>query len=376
MIRVPVESPITEYLYKKAAKNGVALSGTFELTPLCNMNCKMCYVRLSKQEQEAIRPLRTAEEWISLAKEAKDAGILYLLLTGGEPFLHPQFRQIMTELHQMGFLISINSNGTMIDESVVEWLREVPPVRMNITLYGASDQTYEKLCANPKGFTQTTHAIDLLCEADIPVKINCSVTPYNAADLPKIIEYAKEKELLVQPTSYMFPPVRKDASMTGANDRFTPEEAAYYSAYADYLLYGKENFLARCEKNLPLPSEIEENCDVVGEEIRCRAGKCSFWISWDGNMMPCGMFASGERLNVFEDGFENAWEMVKQQTAMIRLPGKCAGCSLKDRCRTCAAMVYTETGCFDKAPEYRCEMMKSFDAQRKRVEKMVREEEI
>ena len=92
-------------------------------------------------------------------------------------------------------------------------------------------------------------------------------------------------------------------------------------------------------------------------------------------MMPCGMFASGERLNVFEDSFENVWEMVKLQTAMIRLPAKCTGCSYKDRCRSCAAMVYTETGCFDKAPEYRCEMMKSFDAQRKRVEKMVREEE-
>lgn len=376
MIRMPIESPVTTYLYSKATKNGVPLSGTFELTPLCNMNCKMCYVRLSKQEQEAMGSLHTAEEWIALAKEAREAGMLYLLLTGGEPFSHPQFQQIMTQLHQMGFLISINSNGTMIDEKTIEWLKKVPPIRVNITLYGASNETYEKLCGNVKGFTQVTHAIELLCEAGIQVKINCSVTPYNAKDLSQMIEYAKERGLLIQPSAYMFPPIRKNASMIGVNERFTPEEAAYYFAYTDYLIYGKEKFLERCKVELPIISDTEETCYVEGEKIRCRAGKCSFWISWDGNMMPCGMFSSGERRNVFKEGFYNVWENIKKETAVIQLPRKCASCLLKDRCRSCAAMVYTETGSFDKVPEYRCQMMKSYDVQRKRIKDMIQEEEI
>lgn len=376
MIRMPIESPVTTYLYSKATQNGVPLSGTFELTPLCNMNCKMCYVRLSKKEQESIGPLHTAEEWIALAKEARDAGMLYLLLTGGEPFLHPQFQQIMTRLHQMGLLISINSNGTMIDEKTIEWLKEVPPTRINITLYGASNETYERLCGNANGFTQVTHAIDLLCEAGIQVKINCSVTPENAKDLPKMIEYADKRELLIQPTAYMFPPIRKNASMIGVNERFTPEEAAYYFSYIDYLTYGKEKFLERCKIELPMITDIEENCGIEGEQIRCRAGKCSFWISWDGNMMPCGMFSSGKRRNVFKEGFCNPWADIKKETAAIRLPGKCAACSLKDRCRTCAAMVYTETGSFDRVPEYRCQMMKSFDEQRNRIKEMIQEGKI
>src|SRR5699024_6376908 len=116
----------------------IPLSGTFELTPVCNMNCRMCYVRMSREEQEAVHPLRTAKEWLELGKTARDRGMLYLLLTGGEPFLRPDFREILSGLHQMGLLITINSNGTLIDESVVEWLKESPPVRINITLYGAS----------------------------------------------------------------------------------------------------------------------------------------------------------------------------------------------------------------------------------------------
>lgn len=80
MIAIPVEPPITEYLHAKAARQGIPLSGTFELTPLCNMNCRMCYVRMSREQQEAIRPLRTAAQWLELGRQAKEQGLLYLLL--------------------------------------------------------------------------------------------------------------------------------------------------------------------------------------------------------------------------------------------------------------------------------------------------------
>ena len=136
---LPVEPRVTEYLYRKAAAAGVPLSGTFELTPVCNMDCKMCYVRLSAKQQRSIGPLADADRWLSLARDAQKAGMLYLLLTGGEPFLHPQFRQILEGLHKMGFIISINSNGTLIDENVVEWLKQCPPGRINISLYGVSN---------------------------------------------------------------------------------------------------------------------------------------------------------------------------------------------------------------------------------------------
>lgn len=178
MISIPVEPPITEYLHAKAARQGIPLSGTFELTPLCNMSCRMCYVRMSREQQEAAHPLVRRDAWLDLARQAKEQGLLYLLLTGGEPLLHPDFREILTALHRMGLLVSVNTNGTLIDEEVVQWLRQAPPVRMNVTLYGASDETYDRLCRNPQGFTQATRAIRLLRDAGISVKLNCSLTPY------------------------------------------------------------------------------------------------------------------------------------------------------------------------------------------------------
>ena len=364
----PVVPAVTEYLYRKATSAGIPFSGTFELTPVCNMDCKMCYVRLSRQAQESIAPLAGAERWLKLAQEAKDAGMLYLLLTGGEPFLHPQIRQIMEGLHQMGFLISVNSNGTMINEAVIAWLKNCPPVRINISLYGASDETYAQLCGNPVGFTQTVNAIRLLKEAGISVKLNCSLTPYNAKDLPQMAAFAEQNDLILQVATYMFPPVRKDGALTGKNDRFSPEDAAYYMAYADYLTLGKERFLAQ-EGHLPELLEPEESCE--GDGVRCRAGKCSFGITWQGNMTPCGMFPEENAPNVFQRPFRDAWQEVKERVCNIHLPAQCASCNVKDICRACAAMVVTESGCFDKVPQYRCDMMRACKAQWKRLKEEV-----
>lgn len=360
MNTLPVAPAATEYLYRKASAAGIPLSGTFELTPVCNMDCKMCYVRMSRSAQEAIAPLKGASQWLTLAQAAKDAGMLYLLITGGEPFLHPQFQEILKGLHKMGFLITINSNGTMIDESVIAWLKNCPPVRINISLYGASNETYANLCGNPMGFTQTVNAIRLLQQAGISVKLNCSLTPYNAKDLPEMAAFSKQNNLILQVATYMFPPVRKDGKLTGTNDRFSPEDAAYYMAYADYLILGKERFLAQ-EGQLPEPLEPEGNCE--GDGVRCRAGKCSFWITWQGKMMPCGMFPEKNAPNVFEIPFLNAWQEVKESICNIHLPAQCAACNVKDTCRACAAMVVTESGCFDKVPQYRCDMIHAYKSQ-------------
>lgn len=376
MIRVPVEPAITDYLHSRAVRQGIPLSGTFELTPVCNMDCKMCYIRMSRQQQEAISPLRSAQQWLALAREAREAGMLFLLLTGGEPFLHPQFQDILTGLNEMGFVISINTNGTLIDEETVEWLKTVAPTRLNITLYGASNETYDKLCGNPAGFTQVTKAIRLLKEAGLSVKLNCSVTPYNVFDLEGIYQFAREQQLVVQATSYMFPPVRKDASQFGFNDRFLPADAAYYSAKIELLNSGTQAFLTRPVEDVSIPcGETEDACSSENK-IRCRAGKSSFWVTWQGIMMPCGMMPSEAALNVFDTGFAKAWDRTRRIAEGIRLPAVCASCEAKEQCRACAAMVYTENGSFDSAPAYRCEMMRSFFQERAKLKSEILLEQV
>ena len=351
-----VEPMLTEYLHRKASITKTPISGTFELSPLCNMDCKMCYIKMSKEKQESIARLRTNEEWLNLAKEARDEGMLFLLLTGGEPFLVKNFKELYIELHKMGFCISINSNGTMIDEEVIEWLKKYPPMRINMTLYGASDETYERLCNNPKGFTQVTKALSLLKENNIQVKLNCSVTPYNKDDLKEMMDFAEEHDLVIQATSYMFPPLRKDESKIGQNDRFTAEDAALYGAYISAYSNGVDNFKAYVDSGQLAIYDADDECGIVeGDHMRCRAGITSFWMTWEGKMLPCGMIPDNG-LDPWEVGFNTAWENAKNIVKDIKLPVKCAACGKKNECKACAAMVYTETGCYDKVPQYRCDM--------------------
>lgn len=376
MIIIPVEPPVTEYLHNKAARLKLPLNGTFELTPLCNMDCKMCYIKTTKEDQEKQGRLRTAKEWLEIAQKMKDAGLVYLLLTGGEPFLHPEFKELFQGLHKMGFILSINSNGTLIDESIVEWLKETPPVRINMTIYGASDETYKRLCGNPKGFTQFKKAVHLLKEAGISIKLNCSVTPYNVEDLDAMFAFSREEQLLIQATSYMFPPMRRDLSMIGNNNRFSPEEAAYQSARIEMLTNGKERFIKKVEDNdfeVPSLEECLDCTDKEGEGIRCRAGKCSFWVTWKGELLPCGMMSNQSVGNVFEIDFIEGWNELTKAVSEIRLPVQCKECVLKEKCKACAAMVLTETGSYNQVPEYRCLMTKACKCANEKVYKEITE---
>ena len=351
-----IEPRLVEYLHRKASITKTPISGTFELSPLCNMDCRMCYIKISKEKQESIARLRTNEEWIELAQKAKDKGMLFLLLTGGEPFLVKDFKELYIELHKMGFCISINSNGTMIDEEVIEWLKHYPPMRINMTLYGASDETYGRLCNNPNGFTQVTKALSLLKENNIQVKLNCSVTPYNKDDLKQMIDFAQEHDLVIQATSYMFPPLRKDETKIGQNDRFTAQDAALYGAYISAYSNGFDRFKEYIESGQLALYDADDDCGVVeGDHMRCRAGITSFWMTWEGKLLPCGMIPD-KGLDPWEVGFDAAWENAKNIVSDIKLPVKCAVCGKKDECKACAAMVYTETGTYDKVPQYRCEM--------------------
>ena len=363
-----VEPRISKYLFVKAAKNRIPLSGTFEISPCCNLNCRMCYVRKSHKEVQEAGGEKIVEQWLDIAKECKEAGMLFLLLTGGEPFLYKDFKLLYTELKKMGFMVSINTNGTLINEEVVEWLKKDPPYRMQITLYGGSNETYERLCRDKNGFDRTTKAINMLKEAGISIKINASMTQHNIDDLDKIYEFAKENNIDVQATSYMFPPTRRDEKSIGIGDRFTAKEAALNSVKIDKLRLKKEEFESRAiaMKNglISFKSETDD-CESLeihkdmnneeGEKLHCRAGKSGFWINWKGEMTACGMM-NWPASYPFKDGLLKSWNEIIDETDKIRMPKKCTSCEKKFACSVCAASVVTETGDFSIAPKYICTM--------------------
>ena len=356
-----IEPKITSYLFSKASRLTIPLSGTFELSPVCNFSCRMCYVRKTQKEVDnSERKTLTKENWISIAKQAKEQGMLYLLLTGGEPLLWPDFWELYEELIQMGFLVSINTNGSLIDEKAVKRFQKYPPERINITLYGASDETYYRLCQVKNVFKKVDCAITMLQAAHIQVKLNGSLTPQNIGDLEDVVSYAEEKKLIYEPVTYMFPPIRRNEDMVGINDRFTPKEAAYYNGQAYRLLYGEEMYQKRLQgiiKGTVPPPGLDESCiDPIDGTVRCRAGKASFWITWDGWITPCGMM-NEPKVDLMNMSFDEGWKQIVQISSEMRLSGVCAKCMNQKLCHSCAAMAMAETGTTTGIPTDLCKMV-------------------
>ena len=98
-------------LLQKARQKHIPVTGALELLPLCNMNCDMCYVRLSRSEMERQGRLRTVEEWVRLAEQMQKAGTVFLLLTGGEPLLQPDAADFLWKVRELGFAVKLDTNG-------------------------------------------------------------------------------------------------------------------------------------------------------------------------------------------------------------------------------------------------------------------------
>lgn len=217
----PEKDTAEAFLLRRAAKTGVPITGSFELTPLCNLNCKMCYVRMNRTEQERISRLQTAEEWTALAEKLRDAGTLFLLLTGGEPLLYPAFRAVYLAVRKRGMIVTVNTNGTLLNEDWAAFFAKNPPRRVNVTLYGASGETYKSLCGDETGYAKAMRGIQLLQAHGVPVKVGVSVVRQNRHDLETLFQITKERNLELEPDTYMM------STESGQHEaRLSPEKSA------------------------------------------------------------------------------------------------------------------------------------------------------
>ena len=97
--------------------------------------------------------------------------------------------------------------------------------------------------------------------------------------------------------------------------------------------------------------------EYTAGEVKCRAGRSSFMINWQGMMRSCVMLSDPEE-PVFDIGFAKAWERITERFGKVRLSAECSACTMREVCQTCAACAVLETGSFDRTPEYMCRYTK------------------
>ena len=355
------EPPYLKHLFALASKSRTPLSGTLEITPRCNLNCRMCYIH-TPDCTEAKKREMSRDKIFGILNELQKAGTLLLLITGGEPLIRTDFRDIYIKAKELGISVCVNTNGTLINRDIINLFKEYPPARVNVTLYGAGCETYEKVTGVSSAYEKAYAGVDMLLDAGIAVKLNMSINPQNACDIQKVYEFAQNRDLFIEGASYMFPPARSGREFSDG-DRMTPEMSGVIAAECERLVYDREHYRIRAEAVGSLArveGGLMSGCsDESGEKIMCRAGTASYWISYDGKLSPCGMMNEPYE-DLLNSSFIEAWNKLGGKIAKIRLPAECSVCKYKPICSVCAASCKAETGRFDTVPEYQCRRTRSF----------------
>lgn len=348
------EPLIVRYLHQKAGRMKLPVNVSFELTSRCNFSCKMCYVHNADCSRNKPYEL-TARQWIDVATQAKEAGALFVLITGGEPMLREDFNEIYEAVAKMGFVLSLNTNLSLLKEDTIDLLAKYRPNRVNVSLYGADNATYAALCGVP-AFDRVAENIKKLQERGVPVKINSSITQYNIASAGHIARFCDDNGLNLKSTAYMFPAARLKES----RERLSPKQVAEYRALADFHSLSPEKFEDRTQRIVNgVAFERDRDCPEIETKeqgIRCRAGSSSAWIDWRGNMSFCGMVPAPAENSVLRLGYDACWQKTVKAAQAVRLPKKCASCVYRHLCHICAAAQLCETGGFDEPPAYVCEI--------------------
>lgn len=330
-------------LQVKAVEQGIPIFGGFELTPRCNLSCKMCYVKYKGAGCERKDEELTAKQWIALGRAAAEQGALTVFITGGEPFLRQDFQEIYEAFCKLGFRITLFSNGTLITDEIAKWLSAFPPATVDITLYGASEDTYENLCGVRGAFGKALNGIEQLRKYGINTRIKSTIVKPNLGDYHKIKEIADSYRL-----EFLSNNLIHGNRAQGIDDcaaiRLSPEEMFTFN-------------LNSLEEYDLKPTNMEERRDWIRQlpAMNCTAGRCSFFVNWQGQMTPCPLFVD-PHTEPFVHGFQAAWNQLREAIDAIPAPEKCKSCETRAYCPVCPPRLYLETGSFDQHAEYLCQL--------------------
>lgn len=319
-----------EFMRKKAWLAGAPMYGHFELTPLCNLDCKMCYVHLSPGQLKDKKPL-TADQWLAIASQAIEEGMLQCTLSGGECLAYPGFDDIYRFMLSRGVRTCVYTNALLLDEKRVEFFNRYRPEEIQVTIYGHNDDVYERVTGH-RVFRKVTDNVLRARDAGLPVRIAVTQNKYLGRDDEALIRFLEEKKLDYTLNMGLFTP-HEETGRAGEDHDETVADYIRLKCLKREL--SGENPPEPCMVALPENAHTGNGDAPVG--LRCGGGHCAFNIDWQGRMYACSMLDI-PYAEPLETGFAKAWEIVKQTASEYPLPVECEGCAYQEVSQHCPAL--------------------------------------
>ncbi len=334
-------------LHRKLANRRLPITGTIEITRRCPLTCAHCYNNLPMGDQAARLGELTYDEHCRLLDEITAAGCLWLLYSGGEIFARKDFLQIYTYAKRKGLLITLFSNGTLITPAIADYLVEWRPFAIEITLYGRTKETYEKLTGVPGSYQRCLRGIQLLKERNLPLKLKTVGVTINQHEIWDMKRFAEEELGLEFKFDSMINP-RIDCSLSPLHVRLSPEKVVELDLGDPRRVAEWQRFAEQFNG----PVHSPEQSDQV---YHCGGGINSFAVDPSGKMSICVLShfdAYDLRQGSFRDGWENFLLKVRQKKT--RQLTKCTDCQIKAMCGMCPANGELENGDPEAPVDFLC----------------------
>lgn len=319
----------------------IPIIGTIEITYQCNFRCIHCYADEKHNES-----YMSFQEIKGIVDQLEEAGTFLLTISGGDPLAHPSFSEIYQYIKQKGFFVEVFTNATLITEETIMLFKQYPPINVDITMYGASEETYERVTRVKNGYARFLRGIDLLEQNKIPFSLKASVLKENVEDLPTMQSYAKSKNVSFRYSYQIASTI--NGNTYNYDHRLTPEEIVMREL-------NDSDRKKHWEKQ-----ELAVISDVPYGELpifNCKTAKFTFCISSDAKLSGC----IHDRIRTFDlrkGLFTEGWKYINKEldSLLISPAFQCASCEYLPFCNTCPADVEREFHSINAVDPFNCEV--------------------
>ena len=334
-------------LHQRQSGKRVPMQVSIEVTRRCPLECQHCYNNLPMGDQDARSREMTTEEHFRMLDELVEMGCIWLLYTGGEIFARKDFLEIYTYAKRKGFLITLFTNGTLINERIADYLVEWPPFAIEITLYGRTRETYEALTQIPGSYDRCLRGIKLLRERGLPLKLKTVATSINKHEITAMRQFAEEELGAEFKMDGQINP-RIDCSQSPLAVRLTPEEVVTLDMSAPK---GVSEYRRLAKHDMENPPSLSQGNTVYF----CGGGMNSFAINAYGEMGIC-VISQQDTFRVQESGLTRVWEesLLNLRNRKRTRVTKCIECRIQSLCGMCPANGELENGDRESPVDFLC----------------------
>jgi radical SAM protein with 4Fe4S-binding SPASM domain len=317
------EIPHFQRLVERAARELIPLDVSLELTWQCNFRCRHCYIPDLGAPETVSTP-----RLLELLDELSEMGTLFLAFTGGEPLLRRDWDVIARRARELGFQVTLLTNGSLVDERIADTLAELA-VYVEVSFHSVDPVVFDRVTTRKGSAARVLENVRLLRDHDVSVELKVPVSRISQDDAVEVTRLADE--LGIEARVYTTIVGTKDGGLTPLELRLPAPDAARIADATD----------AGC----PVPGESAEH--PAGDGPLCAAGVRHANITPSGDVLACNIFP-GSVGNINRSSFREIWERSPrlQRIRAIRRSDLtiCSTCSKLPYCRRCHAQALVEDG--------------------------------